>query len=356
MQQMSPPVHAKTVAVMSSSPAVRRIVTAACRQLNCRVLVLSDAELPAPSFIENTTAFFYHLNVLSPESWAHLHRISKGTATNNLFVLIDDGILVPTIETSVIHAGAAGIVQLPGSSAFEESVRVVARQIEQLVPDLRPGDTWRPSLPEALVERQIEVIAIGASTGGPNVLSTILSSIPSDFPIPILIVQHMPAGFTRLLAQRLNEITALPVKEADNNAAVVPGIWIAPGGYHLHVVRTGPQLRMRLGLSAPVHGCRPAVDVLFQDLAVACGPSVVVCVLTGVGKDGTEGCRAIRNAGGVVIAQDEETSVVWGMPGSVVRAGLAHRVLSPAEIGRLFLQLSDRRHGDSAPASYKEVP
>lgn len=178
------------------------------------------------------------------------------------------------------------------------------------------------------IARDRKVVVIGVSTGGPNALGVIVPQIPADFPLPILIVQHMPPLFTRLLAERLQSSAKLQVEEAAEGSVVEPGkILIAPGDYHMQVRNGGPQTVIALDQSPPENSCRPAVDVLFRSVAQVYGGSVVSAILTGMGQDGLRGIEALKAQGAYVIAQDEGTSVVWGMPGAVVAAGLADRVL-----------------------------
>ena len=170
-------------------------------------------------------------------------------------------------------------------------------------------------------------------------MAELIRAIPGDFPVPIVIVQHMPAMFTKLLADRLNGLSPLQVREGINGQKLEKGqIWVAPGDYHMTVRRRGVDRILCLNQDPPENSCRPAVDVLFRSLAHCCGANVLAAVLTGMGCDGTRGSAEIRGAGGTVIAQDEATSVVWGMPGSVVAAGLANRVCAlpdiPLEIQR----------------------
>ncbi len=174
-----------------------------------------------------------------------------------------------------------------------------------------------------------DIVAIGVSTGGPNALASVLPQLPANLSVPVVIVQHMPPMFTRMLAERLDTQSPLTIVEGVEGMAVVPGqIYIAPGDHHMTVAREGTRLIIRLNQDAPENSCRPAADVLFRSVAAVYGARSLGVVLTGMGQDGLRGSEHIRDAGGAVIAQDEETSVVWGMPGFVVRAGLADSVVS----------------------------
>jgi two-component system chemotaxis response regulator CheB len=171
---------------------------------------------------------------------------------------------------------------------------------------------------------RIEIVAIGTSTGGPNALAEVLPRIPSDFPVPIVLVQHMPPIFTRLLAERLASRSAIPVEEGSANTVLSPGhAWIAPGNFHMKVTRAGLSCRLSLNQSPPENSCRPAVDVLFRSVVAAYGANVLAVVMTGMGSDGVLGAQEICDAGGSVIIQDEASSIVWGMPGLVHASGLA---------------------------------
>jgi len=184
----------------------------------------------------------------------------------------------------------------------------------------------RPSrkMPVLPIARGRKILAIGVSTGGPNALGELMPQFPNDFPLPILIVQHMPPLFTRLLAERLQASTTLNVEEAAEGSAVTAGkVFIAPGDYHMQVRNGGAETVIALDQSPPENSCRPAVDVLFRSVAEVYGGSVIAGILTGMGQDGLRGIEALKAKGAYVIAQDEASSVVWGMPGGVVAAGLA---------------------------------
>ena len=176
--------------------------------------------------------------------------------------------------------------------------------------------------------RAPEIVVIGVSTGGPEALGIFLPAIPADFPAPILIVQHMPPQFTGPLARRLDARSALAVVEAEDGQAVLPGqAVIAPGGRHLVARRLKDQVRVATHRGPPENSCRPSADVLFRSAAEAFGPGTLGVVMTGMGQDGLLGSAEIRRSGGRLLAQDEPSSVVWGMPGHVTRAGLADQVL-----------------------------
>ena len=177
-------------------------------------------------------------------------------------------------------------------------------------------------------EGKSKVLAIGVSTGGPTALGQIIPQVPPNFPIPILIVQHMPPLFTRLLAERLQTGTSLKVEEAAEGSAVTAGkILIAPGDFHMRLRKSGQNLVIVLDQSPPENSCRPAVDVLFRSVGETFGSAAIGAILTGMGQDGLRGTQVLKAAGGFMIAQDEASSVVWGMPGSVVAAGLADSVV-----------------------------
>lgn len=188
------------------------------------------------------------------------------------------------------------------------------------------------------------VLAIGCSTGGPDALATVLPSLPADLPVGVVVVQHMPPLFTRLLAQRLNGACRLEVREAEAGDVVQPGkVLIAPGGKHMVVHRQGAQVVVKLTEDPPENFCRPAVDVLFRSVAATFAERTLAAVLTGMGKDGEAGSRLIRDAGGEVFAQDEASSVVWGMPGAVAMAGQADKVLPLDRVGPELVTALNRR-------------
>lgn len=224
------------------------------------------------------------------------------------------------------------------------------------VPALAPSQEQKPetrNLRAALstARRQIDVVAIGVSTGGPNALAALFPQWPASFPVPIVLVQHMPPTFTRLLAERLAAKSPLTVNEGKVGALLAPGqAWIAPGDFHMTVEREAVTAKLSMNQGPPENSCRPAVDVLFRSVARVFGPHVLGVVLTGMGQDGLRGCEAIKEAGGQVFIQDEASSVVWGMPGVVAKSGLADKILSLEQLGLEILRRVEEGRGASLTA------
>ncbi len=239
-----------------------------------------------------------------------------------------------------LSRGASDFFAKPGGAGGLESSRQVIRS--ELIPAIRAlcarksapasSPATIPQMPSlrhtSTVTSRVEILAIGTSTGGPNALAGLFSALPASFPVPIVVVQHMPPMFTQMLADRLTKNSSIPTAEAKSGTELEPGkAWIAPGDYHLVVERDGGRIRTKIHQEPHENACRPAVDPLLRSAASVYGRSCLAVILTGMGRDGLRGCEAIRAAGGQILAQDEATSVVWGMPGFVVRAGLADGVL-----------------------------
>jgi two-component system chemotaxis response regulator CheB len=176
-------------------------------------------------------------------------------------------------------------------------------------------------------------VAIGSSTGGPQALAALVGALRQPLPVPLVTVQHMPAGFTAMLAAHLDRLGPTRCAEARDGEALLPGrLYLAPGDRHLLVRDGASGLLAALSDGPPENFCRPAVDPMLRSLVAACGGRLAVAILTGMGQDGLAGCRDVAAAGGLVLAQDEASSVVWGMPGAVARAGLAAALLPVEEI------------------------
>ncbi len=264
-----------------------------------------------------------------------------------------------TIEA--LASGASDYVAKPKSQAGPaEAIQTLARDLLPKIAALTTIEPTLPLLPSAprwrnLVEVQSplvtarpllitaapSIVVVAVSTGGPAALDLFLPSLPASFPLPVLIVQHMPELFTRLLAERLDQRCALRVREAAEGEAVRSGhVAIARGNWHLEIGGAARQpATLHLTQEAPENHCRPAADVLFRSAAARYGAAVLGVVLTGMGSDGLAGARQIRAQGGTIVAQDKETSAIWGMPGAVAREGLAQRILPLREIAPELIRL-----------------
>jgi two-component system chemotaxis response regulator CheB len=200
---------------------------------------------------------------------------------------------------------------------------------------------WRAGPAFASTKALPRVVVIGVSTGGPAALGAILPHLPAGFSLPVLVVQHMPPLFTRFLAERLHATCRLPVEEASQGAPIDAGkILIAPGDYHMKVARGERGPRIWLDQSPPQNSCRPAVDALFASAGEVYGGAAIAAVLTGMGQDGLRGVQILKACGARILAQDEASSVVWGMPGAVANAGLADRVLPLDQVVPEILRLA----------------
>lgn len=228
--------------------------------------------------------------------------------------------------------------------------RPVAARAPRPAADLapRPGRLTKPAAPLQLCPASAEVpeaIAIGSSTGGPQALFTVLGAIRAgSIRQPILITQHMPATFTTILAEHISRISGWEAAEGKDGEVVRGGrIYIAPGDFHMVVEPRGADRIIRLNKNPPENFCRPSVDPMLRSMAAIWGRRVLACILTGMGADGLRGGEAVVAAGGTVIAQDEATSVVWGMPGAVAQAGICSAVLPLPEIAPCILKFANRR-------------
>ncbi len=230
--------------------------------------------------------------------------------------------LIPKIKALCRRPSAA---QVPSAGASTS-----------VIPEQRAVIRTRPAF---LRPTSIRIVAIGVSTGGPDALAKLLPSFPADFPLPIVVVLHMPPIFTTLLAGRLSTKCSLPVRECQPGDLLGPScIWLAPGDYHMVVEQKDHRFLLGTHQGPRENFCRPAVDVLFRSVAAVYGASALGVILTGMGQDGLKGCEALCAAGASVIVQDEASSVVWGMPGFVARAGLAEKILPLDQIGNEIIR------------------
>lgn len=191
---------------------------------------------------------------------------------------------------------------------------------------------------------QERVVAIGTSTGGPRALQEVLTRLPANFPYGVVVVQHMPPGFTKSLAERLNSLSALEVKEAESGDVIRPGLAvIAPGDYHLTLVRDGKKTIVHLGKEPPIGGHRPAVDPMMESVARIYGSGAIGVILTGMGHDGAKGMQIIKRQNGATIAEHASTTVVNGMPKSAIELGVVDAVVPLPEIAAEIIKYTQRK-------------
>lgn len=225
-------------------------------------------------------------------------------------------------------------------ASLASSPRVSARPPQGRIPPPVAREKRRASL------RPTQILAIGSSTGGPDALARVLGSITERPGVPIVAVQHMPPVFTGMLAQRLSKLGPITVEEAEDGQQLSPGVmYLAPGGRHLEIQRRGAGVVTRLHDKDPENYSRPSVDVLFRSVAEVYPGSAIGVILTGMGHDGRAGCERMAAEGSLIVAQDQDSSVVWGMPGAVAEAGLADAILSLDTIGPF---LTDQLRGVGA--------
>lgn len=245
-----------------------------------------------------------------------------------------------SVTLEALALGATDYVTKPSNIDGASTLEAITRE---LIPKIRalchlPGERVS-SEPQAAVAARlfppvprlvspVQIVVIGVSTGGPDALARVLPSLPARFPVPLLIAQHMPAIFTAMLASRLASKSALPVRECSSGEPLQPGCAIlAPGDFHMVLQQSDGLSRLVTHQGPRENFCRPSVDVLFRSVAAVYGGRTLAVILTGMGQDGLKGCEMLRMQGARIYVQDEASSVVWGMPGFVAKAGLADKVL-----------------------------
>lgn len=303
-------------------------------------LVILDIEMPEMDGLETLQALRRERPRLPVIMFSTLTRRGASATLEALARGASDYVTKPEV------AGSVGEALLGVRQALLPKIRALcarAAPSPPLAPSAPPPASARPaaavprrplaSATGGLRGQAPAVLAIGCSTGGPNALAALFAELPAGLGVPVLVVQHMPPVFTRMLAERLDGLGALQVREGVEGAVLRPGeAWIAPGDHHMTVRRSAADVVLALNRAPPENSCRPSVDVLLRSLAEVYGGRVLAVILTGMGQDGLLGATRLVEAGAQVLAQDERTSVVWGMPGAVVRAGLAERVLTLPEL------------------------
>jgi len=249
-----------------------------------------------------------------------------------------------TLALEALDSGAVEVLSKPGPAytvgdmAGELIHKVKAAAAANIAQYYERAQTARPVERLSLSRTTNKVVAVGASTGGTQALQTVLAALPPTAPGTV-VVQHMPAGFTRAFADRLNTLCAVEVKEAEDNDSVVPGrVLIAPGNLHMVLQRSGARYFVALKNGPPVHHQRPAVEILFNSVARYAGANAIGVIMTGMGADGAEGLLNMKQAGATTIAQDEASCVVFGMPGEAIKRGAADYIVSLDDISRTVLR------------------
>lgn len=254
-----------------------------------------------------------------------------------------------SVTLEALSLGATDYVTKPSNVDMAGTLAAISRELipkiralchlpEMFAPatSAKPGAQTSPIVvaPRLRLLSPVQVVGIGVSTGGPDALARVLPTFPANFPVPIVIAQHMPPIFTSLLAARLSAKSALPVRECVSGQPLTPGCAvIAPGDFHMVAVQGEGIVLLKTHQGPKENFCRPSVDVLFQSIARIYGSRALAVVLTGMGQDGLKGCEALRALGARIYVQDEASSIVWGMPGFVARSGLADKILPLDQIG-----------------------
>ncbi len=336
------------ILVVDDSVVARRIISEVLNQeADLEVVGTAPNGLIALTKIERLKPDLVTLDIDMPEldGIETLRRIRAEHLTVDVIMVSNLTQRGARVTVDALFLGAADYVTKATRSATPEDARDHVR--DQLIPKIRalylrrgpeaaPKQPTRRPATRGGIDRvkPVGVVAIGASTGGPNALADILAVVPAGFLAPMVIVQHMPKNFTAFLADRLDGRSAMTVKEAFDGAELVPGsAWIAPGDLHIKVRRDGGRVRVSTDSGPLVNSCRPSADVLFRSVAECFSSAALGVVLTGMGQDGFAGCQAIAAAGGRIVVQNQKTSVVWGMPGHVANGGLADAILPCDEIG-----------------------
>jgi two-component system, chemotaxis family, protein-glutamate methylesterase/glutaminase len=335
-----------SVLVVDDSVVVRRLIVDALGTVpGIRIVGTASNGRLALSKIDQLRPDLVTLDIEMPEmdGLTALRELRKGHPRLPVIMFSTLTEAGATATLDALAAGASDYVTKPTHMSSLSAAQTMVR--EQLVPRIKalaggpvhrtPTRVAPPLSTAPRASGPVSALVIGASTGGPDALAKVIGALPGNLPVPVLVVQHMPPVFTTMVAERLNRLSSVSVVEAHDGMPVTAGrVYIAPGDHHLQIAQRGPNLVTKLYDGPPENSCRPAVDVLFRSAARAYGGATLAAILTGMGQDGKRGAEELHAAGAEIVAQDEASSVVWGMPGAVVTARLAHAVLPLGDIAQ----------------------
>ena len=332
---------------MDDSALIRSILTEIVRSDPQLILVgaAPDAYV-AKDLVNQYAPDVITLDVEMPkvDGLTFLDRLMKARPTPVIMIssLTESG---AEITFRALELGAVDFIAKPKLD-IRNGIEAYQQEIIQKIKNAAVANVRRPRMKLGIAPKNTEllitsekILAIGASTGGTEAIKDLLLQLPADFPA-ILITQHMPAGFTRTFAARLDRLCSMSVKEAVDNERILPGhAYLAPGDKHLTIARSGADYKIVLDDRPRVSGHKPSVDVMFDSVAAVAGPNAVAVILTGMGRDGAIGIQAIAGQGGYCLAQDEQSSVIFGMPKEAIKTGVVHQVLPLDKFGEVLMQV-----------------
>ena len=335
------------VLIVDDSALIRSILTEIVRSDPQLILVgaAPDAYV-AKDLVNQYAPDVITLDVEMPkvDGLTFLDRLMKARPTPVIMIssLTESG---AEITFSALELGAVDLIAKPKLD-IRNGIEAYQQEIIQKIKNAAVANVRRPRMKLGIAPKNSEllitsekILAIGASTGGTEAIKDLLLQLPADFPA-ILITQHMPAGFTRTFAARLDRLCSMSVKEAVDNERILPGhAYLAPGDKHLTIARSGADYKIVLDDRPRVSGHKPSVDVMFDSVATVAGPNAVAVILTGMGRDGAIGIQAIAGQGGYCLAQDEQSCVIFGMPKEAIKTGVVHQVLPLDKFGEVLMQV-----------------
>ncbi len=335
------------VLVVDDSPVYRKIITNALnRDPQIEVIGTAENGKIAIDLIKRLNPDVITLDLEMPEmdGLETLDRLKRSNSNVSVIVFSSHSYAGAKMTFDALEKGAFDFVPKPSNGSFSENLNKI---FSLLVPKIKVCYLNKSSVslkkatkrdkpdikPLSLPIKRRDAVAIGVSTGGPSALKEIFSKLSLQISVPIFVVQHMPPLFTSQFAKRLDSLSPLKVKEAENAEQVKGGvIYLAPGDYHMELNNEDGKIRIRLHKGPPENNCRPSVDVLFRSVARVYNGKTLAVILTGMGSDGLKGARLLKEKGAYIIAQDKATSVVWGMPKAIVDAGLADKILPLSQV------------------------